>query len=105
MRAALWNPFRDRTPETAATLVMKARVSGGCQVISSVQTYCSDKEPIGAWRVTGEHRQKSTAQVRIWVEAQKHDRKYGDNALYIALQKQGNSWRVLGTEWSDACGY
>ena len=104
MRAALWNPFRDRTPEAVANLVMKARVSGGCQAISSVQTYCSDKEPIGAWWITGENSQKRTAHVRIWVEAKKHDGKYGDSALYIALQENGNSWRVLSTDWSDACG-
>lgn len=105
MRATLWNPLRDRAPETIAAIVMRSRTLGDCEVISSAQTYCSQKEPIGAWRITGESKDKHKAWVRVWVDAQRHDGRYGDNALYIALQREGEAWKVIRTDWSDVCGY
>jgi hypothetical protein len=105
MRVVLWNPFRDRAPERAATLAMRARVFGDCEVISLAQTYCSPKEPIGSWRITGESKNSDRAWVRVWVDAQTHDGRYGDDALYIALEREGKGWKILSADWSDACGY
>ena len=43
--------------------------------------------------------------VRIWVTGQTHDGSFGDNALYVRLQKVGVNWKVTSTDWSDSCGY
>jgi hypothetical protein len=102
-RLALLNPLRDRGPESAAALVMKAMESGGCQTISPAQNFCSDRKPIAAWKVTGRIKSKDGAYVRIWVTGRTHDGNFGDNALYIHVQKIGTNWTVTGTDWSDPC--
>jgi hypothetical protein len=99
------NPFRDRGPEKAAILVMKAIESGGCRSISPVQNFCSDRKPVAAWKITGGGEDRDKAFVRIWVTGSTHDGSYGDNALYIRMQKVGVNWNVTSTGWSDSCGY
>jgi hypothetical protein len=104
-RLALLNPFRDRGPEGAGILVMKAIESGGCRSISPVQDFCSDRKPVAAWKITGKGENGHKESVRIWVTARTHDGSFGDNALYVHVQKFGVNWKVASTEWSDPCGY
>lgn len=104
-RLAMLNPFRDRGPEGAAILVMKAIESGGCRTISPVQHFCSDRKSVAAWKITGRGEARDKAFVRIWVTGQTHDGSFGDNALYVRVQKVGVNWNVTSTEWSDSCGY
>jgi hypothetical protein len=105
MRLAMLNPFRDRGPERAAIWAMKAIESGGCRSISPVQNFCSDRKPVRAWKMTGRGVDADKAFVRIWVTGRKHDGSFGDNALYVHVQKVGVNWNVTGIEWSDSCGY
>jgi len=104
-RLAMSNPFRDRGPEIAAVLVMQAIESGGCRSISPTQDFCSDRKPVAAWKLTGEGENEEKAFVRIWVTARIHDGSFGDNALYVRMQKVGVNWNVTSTDWSDSCGY
>jgi len=61
--------------------------------------------PTGGWRIRGKSGHNKSAWVWVWVEAQRHDGIYGDNALYIDMQEQGKEWKVVRTAWSDPCGY
>jgi hypothetical protein len=99
-RFALFNPFRDRTPEHVATSVIKALQSGECQAISQAERYCPEEQhyKITSWKLTGIRSSTSAESMRFWVVRTQGDRSSFGDPVWVTVQQQGNSWKVTNVD-------
>jgi len=100
-RFALYNPFRNRTPERLAESVMAALPTMNCENVPEPRAQCERGKDFKqlSRKLTGREDYEAGSTIRFWevMQEQKSGGRFG-HPIWINLQRSGNSWKIYSVD-------
>ncbi len=103
---AIFNPFRDRAPESHAEAFLNLLKEGKCEEATAVLSFTPEyrqelcgreaNSPLLAWKLT--NRTDNSDTTRMYYRARRKNYDGYQGQLWVTVEKRGNDWQVTKYE-------